>query len=203
MKRIGLTGNIGTGKSTVAGIFEILGVPVYHTDKRSRDFLDSEDVKEQISSTFGKHLINPIQKVDRRALAEIVFSDKNKLSLLNAILHPLVEQDFNSWCSTFQDKAYILQEAAILFESGFHRLFDATIQVTAPEDICIARVMKRDRVSREMVLDRMRNQWSQDEKQKLANYQILNDDKTMVIPQVLAIHQSLKKITDNTFTVQY
>jgi len=193
MKRIGLTGNIGTGKSTVAGIFEILGVPVYHADKRSREFLDSEDVKKQISSIFGKHLINTMQKVDRRTLAEIVFSDKNKLSHLNAILHPLVEQDFNCWCSTYQDKGYILHEAAILFESGFHRLFDATILVTAPEDICITRVMNRDRVSRELVLDRIRNQWPIEEKQKLANYVIINDDKTMVIPQVFEIHQTLKK----------
>jgi dephospho-CoA kinase len=193
MKRIGLTGNIGTGKSTVAGIFEILGVPVYHADKRSRDFLDSGDVKEQISSMFGKHLINPIQKVDRRALAEIVFSDKAKLSTLNAILHPLIEEDFNQWCTSHQDQDYILQEAAILFESGFGRLFEATILVTAPDEVCIARVMKRDNVRREMVMDRMRNQWPQEEKQKLADYEILNDEKTMVIPQVLAIHQSLKK----------
>ena len=203
MKRIGLTGNIGTGKSTVAGIFEILGVPVYNADKRSRDFLDSEDVKVQIRSFFGKHLIDSKQKVDRKALAEIVFSDKNKLSALNAILHPLIEEDFNLWCSSHQDQDYIMQEAAILFESGFNRLFDATILVTAPEKICIARVMKRDNVRREMVMDRMRNQWPQEEKRKLADYEILNDDKTMVIPQVLAIHQSLKKITDNTFTVQY
>ena len=193
MKRIGLTGNIGTGKSTVAGIFEILGVPVYHADKRSRDFLDSEEVKVQISSLFGKHVINSRQEVDRMALAEIVFSDKAKLSALNAILHPLIEEDFDQWCSSHQDQDYIMQEAAILFESGFNRLFDATILVTAPEKICIARVMKRDNVRREMVMDRMRNQWPQGEKQKLADYEIINDEKTMVIPQVLAIHQSLQK----------
>jgi dephospho-CoA kinase len=193
MKRIGLTGNIGTGKSTVAGIFEIMGVPVYHADKRSRDFLDSEEVKVQIRSLFGKHLIDSKQKVDRKALAEIVFSDKDKLSALNAILHPLIEEDFDQWCSSHQDKDYILQEAAILFESGFGRLFEATILVTAPDEICIARVIKRDNVRREMVMDRIRNQWPQEEKQKLADYVIINNDKTMVIPQVLAIHQSLKK----------
>jgi len=191
MKRIGLTGNIGTGKSTVARIFEILGVPVYHADVRSRDFLDFEEVKEQVTSLFGTHLINSQQKVDRKALAEIVFRDKDSLSALNAILHPLVEADFNSWCISHSDKNYILQEAAILFESGFSRLFDAIIMVSAPEEICISRVMKRDIISREMVFDRMRNQWPQQEKQKLADYQVVNDEINMLIPQVLAIHQNI------------
>jgi dephospho-CoA kinase len=191
MKRIGLTGNIGSGKSTVARIFEILGVPVYHADLRAREMLESGKVVEQIKNIFGKEVINAQQKVDRKTLAAIVFSDKSKLETLNNLIHPLVEEDFSEWCNLHQESDYILHEAAILFESGFDRLFDANILVTATEELCVDRVMARDSITKEMVMDRIQNQWSQDEKQKLAKYEVINDEVNMVIPQVLAIHQEI------------
>jgi dephospho-CoA kinase len=193
MNRIGLTGNIGTGKSTVARIFEILGVPVYHADKQAREILKSEPVKEQISDLFGKQVLNPLNQVDRKALAAIVFNDNDKLSALNNLIHPLVEADFSHWCKKHEDQKYVLHEAAILFESGFNRLFDANILVTAPEELCIKRVMLRDGIGKEMVSDRIRNQWPQDKKLPLADYEIVNDEIAMVIPQVIAIHQVLMK----------
>lgn len=189
MIRIGLTGNIGTGKSTVARIFEILGVPVYHADKQARKILESEQVKIQLAVLFGKQVVNSLNQVDRKALAAIVFNDKDKLTALNNLVHPLVEEDFSQWCDQHADQKYILHEAAILFESGFDRLFDANILVTAPEKLCIARVMARDGITKEMVSIRIRNQWSQDKKLAMADYQIINDEVTMVIPQVIAIHQ--------------
>lgn len=193
MKRIGLTGNIGTGKSTVARVFEILGVPVYHADKQARLILESSKVKDDLVVLFGKNILNSQFEVDRKALAAVVFSDTDKLSALNNLIHPLVEADFLQWSSRFEDQNYILHEAAILFESGFNRLFDATILVTAPEDICISRVMSRDGISREMVNNRIQNQWSQEKKQELADYEIINDGISMVIPQVFAIHRELNK----------
>ncbi len=193
MKLIGLTGNIGTGKSTVARIFEILGIPVYHADKEARTLLDTEDVKHQISSLFGKHLLSLQNKVDRKALAEIVFNDKEKLTVLNKLIHPLVEKDFKKWCNDKNDQVYVLHEAAILFESGFDRLFDANILVTAPEELCIKRVLERDGFPEQMVTDRIKNQWTQEKKQKLSDYLIVNDENSMLIPQVLAIHSKISK----------
>jgi dephospho-CoA kinase len=193
MKRIGLTGNIGTGKSTVARIFEILGVPVYHADKQAREILDSEPVKAQIVDLFGKQVLNPLNLVDRKALAAIVFNDKDKLAALNGLIHPLVEADFMKWCKKYEDKKYVLHEAAILFESGFDRIFDANVLVTAPEELCVKRVMVRDGIGKVMVSDRIRNQWPQQKKRALADYEISNDEMLMVIPQVLAIHQELNK----------
>lgn len=193
MKLIGLTGNIGTGKSTVAGIFEILGVPVYHADKKAREIVESKIVTEQIAVLFGTQVLNKQLEIDRKALASIVFNDKDKLVSLNNLIHPLVEDDFLHWCENKIDQDYIIQEAAILFESGFDRLFDFTILVTAPEELCINRVMARDAITREMVSDRIRNQWSQEKKLEMADYVIINDEISMVIPQVLTIHRELKK----------
>jgi dephospho-CoA kinase len=193
MIRIGLTGNIGAGKSTVARIFETLGVPVYHADKQAREILKSDKVTEKISELFGKQVLNALNQIDRKALASIVFNDKDKLALLNNLIHPLVEEDFLLWCEKYADKKYIIQEAAILFESGFDRLFNANILVTAPEKLCIARVMTRDGITKEMVTDRIGNQWTQEKKMEMADYVIINDEKQMVIPQVLAIHKELNK----------
>jgi dephospho-CoA kinase len=191
MRRIGLTGNIGTGKSTVARIFEILGVPVYHADKQAKEIMEQDIVKDQISLLFGKELLDSDRQIDRKALAAIVFSNKDKLALLNNLIHPLVEEDFQNWCQRHLEKPYILHEAAILFESGFNRLFEANILVTAPDELCISRVMARDGVSKELVVNRMSNQWSQEQKKKIADYQVSNDEKSMVIPQVLAIHKTI------------
>jgi dephospho-CoA kinase len=162
---------------------------VYHADKQARKILESEQVKIQLAVLFGKQVVNSLNQVDRKALAAIVFNDKDKLTALNNLVHPLVEEDFSQWCDQHADQKYILHEAAILFESGFDRLFDANILVTAPEKLCIARVMARDGITKEMVSIRIRNQWSQDKKLAMADYQIINDEVTMVIPQVIAIHQ--------------
>ncbi len=192
MKRIGLTGNIGTGKTTIAHVFEVLGVPVYHADIRARVLLDSDSVKHHVASLFGNQVINPMNQVDRKALANIVFNDKGKLAELNNLIHPLVEEDFAQWCETHKVEHYILHEAAILFESGFNRLFDATIMVAAPDELCIERVMARDGVTKEMVIERMQNQWPQEKKMELSEYVVVNDNHTLVIPQVIAIHKAIR-----------
>ncbi|MEI6059219.1 MAG: dephospho-CoA kinase [Bacteroidota bacterium] len=191
MKRIGLTGNIGTGKTTVARVFETLGVPVYHADKQARTFLDTSRVKEKLTTLFGRQVLDADQNVNRKALAAIVFNDKSKLDLLNGLIHPLVEQDFNIWCTLQQGNPYILHEAAILFESGFNRLFEANILVTAPIEVCIARVTARDGISEQLVMERMQNQWTQERKLEMADYIVLNDEQSMIIPQILHIHHAI------------
>ena len=164
---------------------------MYHADLQARKMLEYDNVVEQIKKLFGNRVITSQQQVDRKSLASIVFNDKNKLETLNNLIHPLVEEDFSKWCNLHLESDYILHEAAILFESGFDRLFDANILVTAPEELCIARVMARDSITKEMVEHRIQNQWSQDKKQKMAQYEVINDENALVIPQVLAIHRQI------------
>ena len=190
MIKVGLTGNIGSGKSIVAGIFEVLGIPVYHADAEAKKILDLPATMHELRGLFGDGVIAD-GRIDRRALADIVFADPEALKSLNAVVHPRVREDLVHWINSMAGHPYIVQEAAILFESGFHTFFDATIVVTCPEKTAVDRVMKRDGVSEKEVRNRMRNQWPQEKKAGMADYIILNDGSQLVIPQVLAIHSKL------------
>lgn len=191
MRKVGLTGNIGSGKSIVARIFSILGVPVYNADYQAKQIMSNIDVVNQIVQLFGAKILLDNTTINRAALANIVFENPSELHKLNDLIHPLVKDDFLKWCSQYQAFPYVIQEAAILFESGFNKLFDSTILVQAPESICIVRVMKRDSVTAEHVMARMKNQWSQELKASLSDYVIVNDEATMLIPQILLTHHEL------------
>ena len=192
MIKVGLTGNIGSGKSIVARIFEILGVPVFRADKVAKEFLFDSDVKEILKNKFGKNIFTG-KNINRKALAEIVFKDKESLSFLNSIIHPLVKKSLEQWLDNNKDQKYIIQEAAILFESGFYKEFDKVITVASPENLAIKRVMERDRVGVEEVKNRQKNQWSQERKVEMSDYIIYNDNTKLLIPQVLRILMELKK----------
>ena len=191
MLKIGLTGNIGSGKSIVSIIFETLQVPVYHSDDRAKFILDKSESVSGLQKLFGKEIFDPSGKIDRKKIAGIVFNDKEKLTLLNSIIHPAVLRDFEGWAINQQSAPYIIMESAILFETGFSKLFDKIIIVTAPEKIRIERVMKRDQVSEEEIKNRIKNQLSEEDKIKDADYVVINDDEHLVIPQVLKIHEAL------------
>jgi len=192
MLKIGITGGIGSGKTTVARVFEQLGVPVYNADYRAKEIMNSEPlVKERLKELFGDSIYNSEGKADRKKIAELVFKDKNKLNELNSVIHPAVWLDGENWLKQYTAKPYILKEAAILFESGGNKGLDKVIMVSAPKEVRIERVMKRDNVTIQEVEARMANQWDDERKEKLSDFVIVNDGKSLVIPQVLKIHQLL------------
>lgn len=189
---IGLTGGIGAGKSLVAKIFESLGVPVFNADLEAREILNSSaEVRKQITDLFGSDAYTG-SEANRPFLAARIFKDESLRQKLNAIVHPAVADAFEVWVGTHASEPYVLKEAAITFETGLYKSLDGVILVTAPKEIRIDRVMKRDGVTENQVLDRMDAQWSDEEKLKLSDYQINNDGKTMVISQVLHIHDAIK-----------
>jgi dephospho-CoA kinase len=188
---IGLTGGIGSGKSTVAKVFETLGYQVYYADTRAKAlYREDEWVVQEVSNLFGKDIFLPDGEPDRKRLAGIVFSDKAKLAALNAIVHPATLRDFERWKARLLKSGYakplLLKEAAILFEAGSDRDLHAAISVYAPKNIRLARVGARDDARRDEVLARMNHQWPDIRKIHRAGYVIYNDGRHPVIPQVLA-----------------
>ncbi|WP_224490732.1 dephospho-CoA kinase [Robertkochia flava] len=184
---VGLTGGIGSGKSTVAAMFGELGVPVFIADLEARKLLEEdESVKEKVRDLLGDSAFVD-NLPDRRYIASVVFDNKTLLDALNAIIHPAVAQRFQLWYSR-QQSPYVIYEAAILFEHGGQAKCDQVILVTAPKEIRISRVIKRDGVSRQEVLARMENQWPEEQKIPLADYVIENIDLEETLRIVKKIH---------------
>lgn len=191
MLKIGLTGNIGSGKSLVCSVFEKLGVPVYYADLEAKKILDSSELRAELIRNFGSEIEDKkLNSIDRAKLAKLVFNDREQLKKLNSLIHPQLRIAFKNWCIQHTNKAYIIQEAAILFENGFSDLFDKTIVVSAPKEIRLQRVLHRDHASEADVLARMKNQWTDDQKEAAADFIIINDGKELVLPQILKLHQS-------------
>lgn len=189
MLKIGITGGIGSGKSTVSKIFEILGIPVFYADAEAK-LLMQQDLKliAQIKSEFGAQAYLANQVLNSAYIAQLVFNNNNKLAKLNALVHPAVYNAFELWVSK-QKSIYVLKEAALLFESGSYLQNDYNILVSSPLELRMARVIKRDRVTKEQVLARMQAQFTEEQKRDLANFYIQNNEQELLIPQVLSIHQ--------------
>jgi dephospho-CoA kinase len=190
MLRIGLTGGIGSGKSTVAKIFEVLGIPVYYADEEAKNLMnEDEKLRAKIIAEFGNE-VYASGKLDRGYLSSIVFNNPAKLELLNSIVHPAIIAAADNWLQQ-QTTPYALKEAALIFESGAHEHLDKVIGVFAPKAIRINRVMKRDNATREEVMARLNKQLDETIKMKLCDYIITNNDQELLIPQVVALHQQL------------
>lgn len=193
MLKIGLTGGLGSGKSTVAHIFEVLGIPVYYADAASKRLMnDDEKVKAAVQNAFGKE-VYPDGKLDRKYLSEIVFKDEKKLELLNSIVHPATLLDAAEWLKK-QTAHYAIKEAALIFESGSNKALDFVIGIESPLPLRLQRAMKRDNISREQAMARIEKQMNEEKKISLCDFVIINDEQQMVIPQVLELHQKFLKM---------
>jgi len=192
MLKIGITGGIGSGKTIISKAFKQFGIPVYSADDAAKELLScNEALKRCVIAEFGSEIYSSSGDLNTKVLADIVFTDRDALTRLNALVHPTVKEDFVKWLEDHSDVHYILKEAAILFETGAHKHLDAVIVVHAEEDLRIKRVMERDSVTKEEVLQRMHNQMSQEEKLKLADYKVDNNESSHVLQQILAIHEDI------------
>lgn len=194
MHKVGLTGGIGAGKSTVAHIFEVLGIPVYHADQEAKRLMQTNpSLIEKIKIAFSeKAYVEGI--LDRQYLSSLVFNNKQQLELLNSIVHPFTIQDGLEWMKK-QNSPYAIKEAALIFESGSQGEFDFIIGVFAPPAMRIHRTIQRDQVEREKVMSRMEKQLDENIKMKLCDHVLINDEQTLLTPQVIALHEQLIKLS--------
>jgi len=192
MIKIGITGGIGSGKSTVCRVFSVLGIPVFDADSTAKLLMNSDPViREQLIRVFGPAVYQSNQSIDRKLLAGIVFNNPPLLAQLNEIVHPAVRNTFEDWCQK-QHSPYVLHEAAILFESGFYRMMDKTITVVTRLEERIQRVMQRDGISEELVRQRIQNQWTDEQRIELADFTINNNDNRLIIPQIIEIDKKIR-----------
>ena len=189
---VGITGGIGSGKSTVCKVFQILGIPVYASDDRAKWLMaNDQELKSKITETFGPESYLPNGAVNRTFLAEKVFSDPEKVKKINSLVHPAVGKDFHQWAEN-QSSPYVLKEAALLFETGATKELDQVINVSSPLKIRMARVLLRDPHRDEEQVNQIINQQLPDEeKNELADFVIKNSENKLLIPQVLEIHKKL------------
>lgn len=190
MKRIGLTGGIGSGKSYIARILEKMGYPVYYSDAQSKALTDTHPViREKLLARFGKEIYIE-QGLNRKLLAEFIFASEEHRLFVNELIHPLVRNNFEHWCSE-QRSPIVFNEAAILFETGAYRQFDGTLLVVAPLELRIQRVMQRDLCTEEEVKERMNTQWSDDQKIPLATLVITSNGELPLVSQIERAIQTL------------
>jgi dephospho-CoA kinase len=183
MKTIGLTGGIGSGKSTVSRLLEIMGMRVYVADTESKKLVNtSSHIRKQLTAKFGSQLYRD-GELDKAMLAALIFGNKENLQYTDSVIHPVVLEDFSRW-SDRQDVPFPVIESAILFESGFNKTVDIIVNVSAPLEIRIRRIEQRDRISLELIRARINNQISEEERNRLSDYIIFNDDRHALLPQV-------------------
>ena len=189
MLKIGIAGGIGSGKSTVCRIFEHLGAPIYYADSEAKMLMSTNEViVSELVQLFGKQIYMPNGELDRARLAGIIFNDSTALQKVNALVHPQVALHFEKWVLAQKSAAYVLKEAAILFESGSYKAMDFNVLVTAPTELRIERCMARDGATAEDIRRRIANQWTDEKKAELSDFLIINDETQLLIPQIISLH---------------
>lgn len=190
LMKLGITGGIGSGKTSVCKVFNVLGIPVFSADPEARKIMDTnDDIKKEINTIAGKNIYQD-GELDRPKLASLIFNNRNLLSQVNSLVHPLVFKNFLLWAEE-QTSPYVIMEAAILFESGGHKLVDRIATVVAPLEERISRVTRRNTLTRDQVMERIKNQMTDKERIKLSDYVINNSEKDMIIPVILGINEDL------------
>lgn len=192
MLKLGITGGIGSGKSTACRLFELLGIPVYYADPRAKALMNEDvQLRKALIKTFGEEVYSAQQELNRAHLSALVFNNPTKLKQLNALVHPAVAKDYERWHKQQKNVPYTLKEAALLFESGSYKKLDAVIVVNSPLELRITRTMQRDGSTREAILQRINNQLSDKERNRLGQYFLNNDEEHSLIEQVVKLHKQL------------
>ena len=192
-KRLGVTGGIGSGKTTVCRIFRVLGVPVFVADVAARQIMNSDPaIRKEINAIAGKDLYSA-DELDRKELARLIFNRPELLRRVNAVVHPAVLRMFDEWAAK-SETPYVIMEAAILFEARADALVDRVASISAPVEERIARVMGRNDLSREEVMERINNQMEDEEREEQSYYVINNADNEMIIPEILKIHNDMLRL---------
>lgn len=193
MIKLGITGGIGSGKSTVCQVFALLGIPIYDSDKQAKLLMNrSPIIRQKLMESFGKTIYQEDGTLNRKQLASLVFNSPPLLQQLNEIVHPVVKKDFMCWADSQNSAPYAIQESAILFDSGFHLLMDKTLTVTAPLEERINRVMKRDKTNRQQVQERIDSQMSDEKRLEMSDYEIKNGNQDLIIAVVLKLDKILR-----------
>lgn len=191
MLKVGLTGNIGSGKTTVSRIFETLGISVFNADIEAKNLYYEENVKLDISDFLGKEVLDTKHDIDFKKLASIIFNDEKKLKQLTSYIHPLVVEKYENWLLTKRSLAFTIHESAIIFEYSLQSKFDKIICVSAPYQLRLQRVLERDNANKTEVEERMNNQMDEKIKVENSDFVIINDEHKFIIPQVMDIFNKL------------
>jgi dephospho-CoA kinase len=189
---VSLTGGIGSGKTTIAKLFETMGCVVYNSDERAKELYNNPEVKKQVIELLGVNAYSEDNKLNKIFVSDIIFNEKDKLEKLNAIIHPALALDFENFVKQQNSESIIIKESALIFETELYKKFTTIILVIAPLEQKIKRVMSRNLISKEEVDKRMQAQWTDEQKLPLANYVISNSETDALIPQVLSVIQKLK-----------
>lgn len=191
--KIGITGGIGSGKSTVCKVFKLLGAPVFEADIVAKELYDTDrELKRGMIDLFGPSIYTPDAGIDRKKLAALIFKNDIQLAKVNALVHPAVRKEFEAWTKR-QNTPYVVHEAAILFESGFYKMMDFTVLVSAPESERIARVCRREGSNEAQVRERLQRQWTDERKRPLASVELKNSDRDLIIPAIVKMDKQLKE----------
>ena len=196
--KLGITGGIGSGKTTVCRVFNVLGIPFFSSDAEAKKIMNSDkEIIEKVRSIAGRDVYSS-GSLDRIELARLIFKNENLLKKINKVVHPIVFEHFKLWEKS-TSAPYVIMEAAILIESGASELVDRIVTVVAPVEERIERVVRRNKLTKDQVLDRIKNQMEDDEKIRLSDYVIYNSEHQMIIPSILKIHEEILSLTKTGF----
>ncbi len=195
MLKIGITGGIGSGKTTVCKVFELLGVPVFYADDMAKSIMHTDPIlKSAILEAFGEKSYSKKGELNRNYISAIVFNDKQELEKLNSLVHPAVFRAFDNWVLDHVESPYVIKEAALLYESEAYKMCNQSILLLSPIETRISRVKARDGISTEDIQLRMQRQLSDEQKKKFADHILINDERQLLIPQIVHLHQQFLKI---------